>query len=229
MADEFVYKLDTNNRVIKTAIKVIDTAHKDELVAQWNNSIVTGTDIGSDLYFDGIPKWKKSGSNVVQVADADIKKTLNWMEVKKNSLERKISIDIVNLGEAKIQSLMAKQSKLKDASSDISTEEKADRDEFINERQIALDQYHVDTATDGFSRLKLNTVNTNAPSVDVKDSSIFSVNDTVICKDFGKDAKQEQTTISAISGDTITFETALTNSTKYKKRTSFLFNLTQGA
>jgi len=166
-------------------------------------------------------KWASPG--IVAKTDTEIKAALEWMEQKKERLDTKATKDIADLGENKLHALCVKDTMSRlNSGPGLTAGEITDMQEFDDTRDSIRSQFHVDAEAAGFSRLKNHSSDTNSTTVDVKKPGVFEVDDVVTIVDYD-DGKRETGTITDITSITITFETALTNSSKYKKKSSWMF------
>ncbi len=168
-------------------------------------------------------KYNWSDPSVVENTDDQVKASIEWMEQKKGQLDTKATSDISDLGENRLHSLSVKHT-LNQINSGpaVSAAEKTDMQDFDDDRSTLRTQFHTDAEAAGFSRLKSASTTSNSADVDVKKPGAFAVDDLVTIVDYS-DGKRETGKITTISSNTITFETALTNSTKYKKKKSWVF------
>ena len=169
-------------------------------------------------------KYKWSASTITEKTDAEIKAGLEWKENKKQQLTSKASIDIENLGENEIHSLVGKELlERKNSGPSLTAAEITKVQEFQDARQTILDNVNTNAQTDEFSKASKHSDNTDAPNIEVKTPSIFAVDDEITIIDDGDDPKEEVTTISAIAGDLLTFGTALTNTTRYDQDDTWVY------
>lgn len=168
-------------------------------------------------------KYKWTESAITEKTDQEIKDSLGWKEQKRAELEFKTSKDIYILGEDKFHSLV-----LKDAMNRLNSgpaliqAEIDDIQTFVDARQSKIDGFHSSAEGDNFSRLNIDSTASNSATVDVKKPVSFAVNDEITIVDYD-DGKRETAQINDITSNTLTFATALTNSSKYKKNKSWVF------
>ena len=168
-------------------------------------------------------KYKWTGSAIAERTDTEIKASLLWMEQKKEQLDSQATQDISDLGENRLHSLAVKHT-LNQINSGpaVSAAEKTDMQDFDDSRDSIRTTFHSAAESSGFSRLKSASTASNSADVDVKKPDAFAVDDLVTIVDYS-DGKRETEKITAINSNTITFENPLTNSTKYKKKKSWVF------
>ena len=145
------------------------------------------------------------------------------MEQKKDQLDAQATKEISDLGENRPHSLAVKYA-LNQINSGVvvSTAEKTDMQDFDDNRGTIRTTFHDDAESAGFSRLKSASTASNSATVDVKKPTAFAVNDEITIVDYS-DGKRETAQINDITSNTLTFVTALTNSSKYKKKKSWVF------
>jgi len=169
-------------------------------------------------------KYKWASPNIVEKTDTEIKDSLEWKKNKKEDLTKKAKADIKDLDEEEIHSLVGKELLERKNSGPPLDQAEIDKIQaFEDSRQTILDQVNTSAETDNFSKGKKNTVATNAPDIEVKKPGAFAVNDVISIVDDGASPKEETATINTIVGDKLTFDTALTNATKYKQNTTWVY------
>lgn len=218
--------IDSNNNITRFYVspdfgapgsntKLISDVKKDKA----NEFPLRKTVNGADGY-----KYKWADPNIVEKTDTEMKTGLEWKKNKKEELTKKAKTDIKNMDEDEIHSLVGKELLERKNSGPPLTQTEIDKIQtFEDSRQSILDQVNTSAETDKFSKAKSNSVATNAPDIDVKKPGAFAVNDQITIIDDGSNAKTETTTIASITSNTLTFDTALTNTTKYKQNTTWVY------
>lgn len=169
-------------------------------------------------------KYKWVSPDIVARTDTEIKDGLDWKENKKTQLSSDAAQDIANLGENEIHSLVGKEIlERKNSGPGLTAAEITKMQTFQDARQAFLDSVTTDAEADNFSKASKHSDDENAPDIEVKTPGIFAVNDEITIIDDGDDPKEEVTTISAISGDLLTFGTALTNTTRYDQDDTWVY------
>ncbi len=169
-------------------------------------------------------KYKWASPDIVAKTDTEIKASLEWKENKRYQLTTKAALDIRNLGEEEVHSLMGRELLERKNSGPAITQPEIDKiQEFEDSRQAILDGVNSNAESDEFSKAKKDTIDTNAPDIDVKSPSVFAVDDEITIIDSGVNPKTEVAIIASISSDTIAFDDALTNTTKYKQNTTWIY------
>lgn len=168
-------------------------------------------------------KYKWVDPTITAKTDDEVKAALEWMEQKRDQLDQKTTTDISDLGENKLHALCVKDAMNRlNSGPALSSGEITDMQGFDDDRDSLRNQFHNDAKDAGFSRLKSASTDSDSTTVDLKRSSAFEVDDLITIVDYG-DGKRETGKITDITSATITFEFALTNTTKYKKKSSWVF------
>ncbi len=174
---------------------------------------------GADGY-----KYKWASPSIAAKTDTEIKDGLEWKKNKKDQLTGKAKKDITDLEEDEIHSLVGKELlERKNSGPSLTATEITKIQDFEDSRQSILDGVNTSAETDNFSKAKKNTIATNAPDIEVKKPGAFTVGDEITITDDKAPTKEETATIDTIVGDKLTFDTALTNTTKYKQNTTWVY------
>jgi len=125
-------------------------------------------------------KYKWTDPNIVEKTDTEIKAGLGWKLNKKDQLNIKAKIDIKNLGEEEIHSLIGIDLLERKNSGPAITQPEIDKIQaFEDSRQSILDNVNTNAQSDDFSKAKKKTIATDAPDIEVKTPSVFAVNDEI--------------------------------------------------
>lgn len=174
---------------------------------------------GADGY-----KYRWADPDIVEKPDNTIRDSLEWKKNKRDQLAGKAEKDTKNLKGEEAKSLMGKELLNRLNSGPALTQPEIDKIQaFEDSKQTILDQMDTNAEADKFSNAENDSATTDAPDIDVKKPGAFAVNDQITIIDDGVNPKEETATIATIVSNRLTFDTALTNTTKYKQDTTGVY------
>lgn len=171
-------------------------------------------------------KYKWTDPNIVERPDSEIKVTKDWLEARRDQLilifYNKIRDYTQPQGEAKVHYLVGRKA--------MGDTLPANDMDYVNE----FDTFRDDEKTiflnelkdEGIHKLKSNSDDTDAVSLEIKKISGLSVGDVVRCVDYSPTNPKDQTrTVDSIDGNDATLDTHLGNTTKYSKNSTYVYKI----